>query len=68
MRVSMSPTALGDDQSAAVMTGILAGMLWLARWLGGRAMVYLLDAMLTQRARYQGRHAVCPSADLRAVR
>lgn len=53
----MAPVVMADDQSAAVMTGVAAVLLWLARWLGGRAMVYLLDLMITQRAQYQGRHA-----------
>lgn len=36
------------------------------RWLGARGMVYLLDVMLIQRARYRGRHA--QPVHLRAAR
>lgn len=64
--VSVPMVALADDQSAAVETGIIASVLWVGRWLGGKGMVFLLDAMLTQRERHQGRHA--PTERLRVLR
>jgi hypothetical protein len=52
--------------AAAATTSLAAVACWLARWLGGRGMVFLLDAMLTQRAWYRRRLGV--SGPLRAAR
>lgn len=53
---------MADDRSAAVAVSVIAGQLWLGRWLGGLltggAVGYLLDAVLNQRAWYRRRLGV----------
>lgn len=56
--------ALAYAIGAAAAATPTAAMLWTARWLGGRGMVYMLDAMLSQRARA----ALAKTQPLRVVR
>jgi hypothetical protein len=62
-------TALDDDRAAAVVTGVAAVLLWLARWLTDRlkddGMAYLVDSMLIQRHRH---HGETPEQPLQLVR
>ena len=58
---------LGTRAMIACVAAAVAGtpttaVLWAARWLRRRAMVFLIDSMLTQRARH---HAQSQTAPLR---
>lgn len=64
--MNVDARALPVIRVTAATSAVGVMLLCSVRWLGGRGMVYLLDAMLTQRARYRGRHA--QPAHLRAAR
>lgn len=64
----MGAPALGDDRAAAVTLSVAAVLLWAVQWLSGRGMIYLLDAMLTQRAWYRKRLGLTGPLPVQAVR
>jgi hypothetical protein len=47
----MNQRALPVDRDAAVASVVIASISWTARWLRGRDMAYLVDAVITQHAR-----------------